>query len=362
MLKTFWLVLGYPCNNRCSGCYAADAKFNSPFMPIGYAQEVIQCMADGGVKKCLLIGGEPTLHPYLLEIVRFASNHGVTTTLVTNGRRLSSASLLNNLVLAGLAKVVISLQGSCGVVHNAITDTNSFTDTVSGIANCVNGSVNLGTVTTISEQNAEDCPFIPRVLHEIGVRDISFNCGIPPIGDVCRGTTKLLSPEAIAAVITAIYCRAKSQGLLVTFNTTIPLCLFDGKLLENMEQDKAILAGCQMFYGRGVVFDPRGNILPCTHFTGSPLLTGALGDDGSFVFRDTFFRWWQESEVANLFRQTLWRYPAAACQYCCYWGRCIGGCPLFWTKYDPCLYIKRPFTQKGGYENGCHSSVVGVEG
>jgi len=97
------------------------------FMPLSYAQDVIEAMADGQVKSCLLIGGEPTLYPYLAKVIQFIrQNTKIKTTLITNGRKLASQEYLKQLIDAGLQRVVISIEGSSALIHNTITRAKSY--------------------------------------------------------------------------------------------------------------------------------------------------------------------------------------------------------------------------------------------
>lgn len=341
MITTFWLILGYDCQNRCGCCYVDGQAISQPkFMPIYYAKEILDTMRNAKITKCLLIGGEPTLHPRLPIIISYAHNLGIHTTLVTNGRKLNSRKYLQKLMNAGLSRITISIEGSKASVHNAITQTKSFDETLQGICSCISAKCNMGTLTTIQSMNSEDCVDIVKLLHEEGGTDIAFNCGIPSVS--CGGINSqyILPPDAIAKVIENIYLNAPVDGAKVSFNVTIPLCLLPPLLLTQMLDKRILGFGCQMYQGKGVAFDPNGNILPCTHFADFPLLTDGIGENGSFTHKDTFVDNWELVEgIPAQFRQQLWRYPSLRCQSCPYWGGCIGGCPLYWSVYDPRDYI-----------------------
>ena len=65
MLKEMWLITNYSCNHRCKWCYTTDKNFVNQNMPLSFAKETLKEMAKLGVKKCTLIGGEPTLYPLI---------------------------------------------------------------------------------------------------------------------------------------------------------------------------------------------------------------------------------------------------------------------------------------------------------
>ena len=130
MISTFWLVLGYACNNRCWHCYAAPSGFSRKWMDTVFAKEVMSTMKTGDAKTCLLIGGEPTLYPHLIEIVSFGSKIELKMVIVSNGRRLKNKDFAIRLFQNGLDRAVISLEGANTETHNAATGRRSFNETV----------------------------------------------------------------------------------------------------------------------------------------------------------------------------------------------------------------------------------------
>ena len=81
------------------------------------AKELIQQAAEMGVRRFILIGGEPLLHPNIIEIIEYIkSKHGYSS-LVTNGSLLmgpSGESKVQQLANAGLRYLAISLDGISG--------------------------------------------------------------------------------------------------------------------------------------------------------------------------------------------------------------------------------------------------------
>jgi radical S-adenosyl methionine domain-containing protein 2 len=52
-------------------------------------RHVLTLLREAGTEKITFVGGEPTLHPHITECVAHAHVVGLTTSLVTNGARLS---------------------------------------------------------------------------------------------------------------------------------------------------------------------------------------------------------------------------------------------------------------------------------
>ncbi|MFZ4580536.1 MAG: viperin family antiviral radical SAM protein [Myxococcota bacterium] len=76
------------CNLKCRFCYAGFPAARRA-LPTDDARRVIDLLAGAGTEKLTFVGGEPTLHPDLTELVRHAAGLGLTTCIVTNGAKLS---------------------------------------------------------------------------------------------------------------------------------------------------------------------------------------------------------------------------------------------------------------------------------
>ena len=51
--------------------------------------QVVDLLAQAGFEKINFAGGEPTLCPWLPDLIRLAKRHGLTTSIVTNGTRIT---------------------------------------------------------------------------------------------------------------------------------------------------------------------------------------------------------------------------------------------------------------------------------
>ncbi|MFC1700790.1 radical SAM protein [Patescibacteria group bacterium] len=93
-IKTAWLVITYSCNNLCNYCYARNMIKQKYYMDFDYIIQVLDELSRIGVKECLLIGGEPTIYPHLIEIIKYGSSLGLQMKVVSNGRMLKNRKFL----------------------------------------------------------------------------------------------------------------------------------------------------------------------------------------------------------------------------------------------------------------------------
>jgi radical S-adenosyl methionine domain-containing protein 2 len=86
---------------RCKFCFATFQDVRHSVLPKGHlpkeqAIEVVQHLADIGFEKITFAGGEPTLCPWLPDLITTAKHAGLTTMIVSNGSRLTDIFLQNN--------------------------------------------------------------------------------------------------------------------------------------------------------------------------------------------------------------------------------------------------------------------------
>ena len=83
-----------PCNMRCGFCFATFQDIGSHILPKGHlgpesSLSVVESLALAGFQKINFAGGEPTLCPWLPDLIRLAREQDLTTSVVTNGSRIT---------------------------------------------------------------------------------------------------------------------------------------------------------------------------------------------------------------------------------------------------------------------------------
>ena len=80
-----------PCNMRCKFCFATfqdvkrDMELPKGHLPENECLSVVDRLAEAGFEKINFAGGEPTLCPWLPNLIKRAKNHEMVTSIVTNG-------------------------------------------------------------------------------------------------------------------------------------------------------------------------------------------------------------------------------------------------------------------------------------
>ncbi|MCC6649415.1 MAG: radical SAM protein [Polyangiaceae bacterium] len=94
------------CNHFCGFC-------SNPTTPYVHTLDSMKVLVDDLVERgyfgAILTGGEPSLHPELPAIARYASGRGLHVRMITNGHRLADAEFAREMADAGLRLVHVSI-------------------------------------------------------------------------------------------------------------------------------------------------------------------------------------------------------------------------------------------------------------
>ncbi|MEV4201489.1 radical SAM protein [Micromonospora globbae] len=107
------LWLGLTCDVRCKFCYDEKVSLNAKaWMPPVEARAAIDKFRYFYQNEFVdFMGGEPTLHPQALEIVRHAADIGLRPTMITHGMRLADMDHARAFADAGIHDFLVSIHG-----------------------------------------------------------------------------------------------------------------------------------------------------------------------------------------------------------------------------------------------------------
>ena len=86
--------LWQPCNMKCHFCFATFQDVVQELLPKGHLPQegclaLVEALARAGFEKINFAGGEPTLCPWLSDLLHRAKELGLTTCIVTNASRIT---------------------------------------------------------------------------------------------------------------------------------------------------------------------------------------------------------------------------------------------------------------------------------
>ena len=86
--RTLQVFITNVCNKRCQGCFY-DARLGKGHLAFDEYITTAAAARAEGVRKIILLGGEPTAHPELPRFLEWNETHGFKTTVYTNGTLLN---------------------------------------------------------------------------------------------------------------------------------------------------------------------------------------------------------------------------------------------------------------------------------
>lgn len=176
-IKKTVIIIGYECNNNCRFCIDADKRQLVKKSTAQIEQEMIEARKRGTIY-LEFIGGETTIRPDFVRLVKKAKDLGFKTIMMaTNGRMLSYRPYAKKLFAAGLNSVVFSIHGSNAGTHDFLTQAKgSFDQLQAGLNNTKEflGIENIGSNTTIVKYNYQELPKIGEFIFGLGIRNCEF--------------------------------------------------------------------------------------------------------------------------------------------------------------------------------------------
>ena len=84
------IKIGFNCNNLCQFCVQGDKRFKFKNRTIKQIKQALEEAKDTGNNGVVFTGGEPTIHPNIIDVVFFASKLGFNPIQIqSNGRMFS---------------------------------------------------------------------------------------------------------------------------------------------------------------------------------------------------------------------------------------------------------------------------------
>ncbi len=306
------LALTYRCQNDCPHCYVGRPK-DFPEMSTEQWKRVIDRCWELGIPHLTFTGGEATLRPDLVELIQYAEDVGLVTGLQTNGRRLRDRAYLDELLLAGLDHIQITLESHKPAVHDRMVGAEgAWQETVEGIKTVVDADVYMMTNTTMTTENAGpmDMGGIEETIAfaaSLGVPTFGCNSLIYSGSAVAVGSG--IPESELAPILEQAREATQAHQMRLIWYTPTQYCEFDPVGME------LGIKGCTAARYNMCV-EPNGDVIPCQSYY------VALGN----ILTDPWEAIW-EHELARYLRNR--DFMMEKCYDCPDQVLCGGGCPLY---------------------------------
>ena len=300
------LALTYRCNNDCSHCYNARPR-NYREISTDEWIEILDKLWNLGIPHVVFTGGEPTLREDLHILIKHAEMNGQITGLNTNGRRLSNADYLHELVIAGLDHVQITVESHQPEIHDKMVQSKgAWKQTIKGLENALDSPLFVMTNTTMLRNNSPFLSGTLQFLSSIGVPTVGLNALIYSGQGSSVGTG--LKEKELSPLLDLARTHTDNHNQRLIWYTPTQYCHFDPMQLE------LGVKGCTAAL-YNMCIEPDAGIIPCQSYYQQ------LGN----ILVDPWENIWNHEISQNLRNRKM---VPEKCSDCVLLPECGGGCPL----------------------------------
>lgn len=299
------------CNQACVHCSTSatqdTAKYTS--LSLETVKSLLEWFAGQGGTLIELSGGEPLLYPDLLATLGLAQDLGLETRIYTTGApEVAHVPSLTQLIDAGLASAVFSLQGATRATHERVTRVpGSFERTIMNIQQYVKAGLWVGLHFVPLRSNYRDARAMTDLAADLGVDELAFLRFVPQGRGVTNRPELELSHGEFQWLLRELSSMAASETRLI-IRVGCPLS-FSAAGLESKE--------CKAGLTTALV-DPFGRMHACPAFKNLPGTdTPDLGPDWNVAWHSC-----QRRGVGEVTAEGL----SGACAVCKNLAECRGRC------------------------------------
>ena len=327
------------CNLRCKHCYESAGQKGPDELSTEQALQTIDKLADAGVVFLAFSGGEPTVRPDILALIRRAAEHGMYVAVATNGLSFSNPEHVRLFKDAGVKFVQVSIDGANAKTHDEFRGVSgAFERAISAIKNCVAEDLFVEVSTTVTRHNISEIHDVISLCEDLKVRWLMFY-NLVPVGRGIELIDMDLTPDDREYLLDVLWERMNdpqktSLEVLTTApqlgrvaydanlacsnkdEVVAPTHFSNARLPAKMRGLTEFIGGCGAgrFY---VSIEPNGDIYPCVFFPHIEAMR--VGN----IVKDDFESVWVNSHLLQRLRnKDLLKDECGSCEkrYVC------GGC------------------------------------
>jgi MoaA/NifB/PqqE/SkfB family radical SAM enzyme len=174
------------CNASCEFCnFRRSAASHRIYVSLNGAEKAIAILYRQGIRYLELFGGEPLLHPYLDDIIRYAFRKGMRVMITTNGSLLSPGRL-ESAARAGASTFIISVDASNAASHEANRGLPRVCEKIRE-ANRIISNLGLRSAASVAMSRLVDYESLPAFLCSLGFESVTFSYPLTSAHSSFRG-------------------------------------------------------------------------------------------------------------------------------------------------------------------------------
>ena len=253
IMERLELHLTYTCPERCVFCSEEHRmKAYKPF-PVtwGRVATILRTHAERGVNAVHLTGGEPTIHPRFIDVLRLSKKLGMRTSVGTIGTMLQRPNFADE-ALPHLDEALFSIHGPNAETHDTLAGRpGSFDQVTKAMRYAVANKPGFGAFvnTVVTRQNVEALPDTVEMAAKLGAKLIVISNTTPEGHGEDRYTDLAVPLETLGRILPTVPGRA-GNAIIRFFG--IPMCLLGeyGTFSNDLHWDPRVTVEWQQDPGR----------------------------------------------------------------------------------------------------------------
>ena len=259
----------YACESNCVHCVSAGKKAVPDEMDTADAKKLVDQVSDFGATFFGITGGQPFLRKDLFEVLDHATERGLSTSIITDGRMLDEEAFKK--IVKNQTKISISIDGA-EATDDVIRGKGAYKAAVSAIERLAREKLlnvlvytfaNAGEVTNVNEA---DMRHVLDLAKQYGARWVVFHGMIPYSND--KATLKAdPTPAQYEWVCNKLYDLTQEYNGKPAINVYIPFYARVAKQRGMPDFDKwfnsFFLGRC--FFGKFMSIAENGDAIPCSY-------------------------------------------------------------------------------------------------
>ncbi|MDU0459952.1 MAG: GeoRSP system radical SAM/SPASM protein [Geobacteraceae bacterium] len=292
------------CNFACRHCYSRNDTHDE--LPGDVLFSCLEKVARAGVLSVNFGGGEPLMHPQLLEIASFARGLGLRVSMNSNGW-LIDEQMAAALKTAGFTKVGISIDSHLPEIHDRFRGVpGSHARATAALGHLAAAGIATSISTVICHINNDTIEELVDFALRNGAGQLNFhNFKCSGLGLANKDELDLSPEEWKVFYRGALAAKAREKVLDISLDDPI-IALLGAR-------DTASMVKGSVCGKLSLNIKSNGDMTPCGFI---PVVIGNIA-------RDDLRTVWRESAVLDKMRN---KKPTGKCSGCSKYEDCLGGC------------------------------------
>ena len=310
MLSEISIEILQRCPNRCIYCSSHSNPQATHIIPFEIIKNVIDDAKSLGCKTVCLSGGEPFLHPHILNIISYIAKLQLTCYVYTSGIYMKDevySSLPNEYIEAirGMVdKVIFNVEADSSTLYDKImgTDVGGFDMMKKSINDCVSSGLVVETHVVPMQVNFKHLKSIFEMCYQLGVSKVSI-LRLVLQGRALENLSLVKLTGEDSWEVTKLI-KALKEAYKGKVRIGLPYSDSNCRIFCKAASDKI-----------NVRYD--GNVYPCEVFK-DDLLNAKLGYEPDNVWKDSFYDIYKNSPYLNVVRRKIEAFKKEEGNETCY--------------------------------------------